>query len=92
MTLRLSFKPCIFFPSLFLFNKISREKVSKGVGGERERKEHCFKLFPMPKHSKQKNYLLSFSEPALEIDFSNYKMKKVSLVFMYLQQSCPISN
>jgi len=26
------------------------------------------------------------------MDFSSYKMKKVSLVFMYLQPSSPISN
>lgn len=40
-----------------------------GGDGKGERKEHWFTLFPMSKHSKQKNYLLSFSKPGLEMDF-----------------------
>lgn len=78
-----------FYSSLFLFNKISKEKETKKR--DRERKEHEFQLFPVSKLSEQKNDI-SFSEPGLEMDFSNYKVRKVSLVFMYLQQSSPISN
>lgn len=91
MTSRLPFKPYIFFfySSLFLFNKISKEKETKKR--DRERKEHQFQLFPVSKLSEQKNDI-SFSEPGLEMDFSNYKVREVSLVFMYLQQSSPISN
>lgn len=86
MTLRLSFKPCIFSCSLFLFNKTSREKACKRGGRgdrERQRREHWFKHFPVSKDIKQNNYLLRFSEPGLEMDFSNYKMKKVTQFFMH---------
>lgn len=83
MTLRLSFKPCIFSPSLFLFNKTSREKVSKGGGRERETGRRVdLNIFQYLKT--QNNYLLRSSEPGLETDFSNYKIKKVTQVFMHL--------
>lgn len=92
MALRL---PCIFFSSLFLFNKISRIKESKE---KKKKKKYRMEgalvstFFPVSKLSEPKNGLLSFSETGLEMSFSNHKMKKVSLVFMYLQQSSPISS
>lgn len=49
-------------------------------------------FFPVSKLSESKNGLLIFSDTGLEMDFLNHKMKKLSLAFMYLQQSSPISN
>lgn len=57
--------------------------MSKGGGRERETGRRVdLNIFQYLKT--QNNYLLRSSEPGLETDFSNYKIKKVTQVFMHL--------
>lgn len=94
MTLRLSFKPCIFPPPFSCSIRDQERKCTRGMVDEAERKRkrrgHWLKHFPVSKERTKNNYLLRFSEPGLETDFSTYKIKKVTQVFVHLQQSSPI--
>lgn len=69
--------------------RYQKRKQGSGAGGSRRRERGEGALAC---RNTQKNYLLGFSKTGLEMYFSNYKMKKVSLVLMYLQQLSPISN